>query len=475
MLVQVTEDGEWVDNNGDDGGAVEFESDQITYLANKRLISIPAETQDEKVLTHNLLKLKPVGLNIGNASALQELLEKQFNQAKSSQNSKANRSTKQRVDDSTFLKNAEKMKATNFSAKLVKIGSWQIESRIEGDLVAKCYYAKKKLVWEYLDKSIKLKKKIEIQWSDISAIRAIIHNEHGILDIELNNPPTFHDEDDPQPRKHTCWKLTRDFTNGQGSIYRRHRLVFPPGCLDKHYEKLLSCDERLFELSHKSFPSSNSPYFRSNSSRQSSLFENNNAYGVDGMKHGSQFPFSYGFLPLLAPSQTPTYGQQPFQPFSASKETTTSPISVIEYQQIDESGTRFVNNKLMTYFDPQRTRSYGNDLPQNLQTLMYQANNQVAYHQSLNTTSTLNSQSELLALDSLEDHLLSNSLAMDNNESNFLPKVDSLNELLHDHVVPKQFEISNFEWSEQPLYQQQVHYPSQISNEGRFDNATFDE
>jgi hypothetical protein len=36
--------------------------------------------------------------------------------------------------------------------------------------VAKCYFAKHKLVWEVLDGG--LKNKIEIQWSDIVAIKA---------------------------------------------------------------------------------------------------------------------------------------------------------------------------------------------------------------------------------------------------------------------------------------------------------------
>lgn len=36
--------------------------------------------------------------------------------------------------------------------------------------MAKCYFAKHKLVWEVLDGS--LKNKIEIQWSDIVAIKA---------------------------------------------------------------------------------------------------------------------------------------------------------------------------------------------------------------------------------------------------------------------------------------------------------------
>lgn len=43
-------------------------------------------------------------------------------------------------------------------------------SRYEGDLVAKCYFAKHKIVWEILEGG--LKSKIEIQWSDIMGLRA---------------------------------------------------------------------------------------------------------------------------------------------------------------------------------------------------------------------------------------------------------------------------------------------------------------
>lgn len=47
---------------------------------------------------------------------------------------------------------------------------WQYKSRYEGDLVAKCYFAKHKLVWEVLEGG--LKSKVEIQWSDIMALKA---------------------------------------------------------------------------------------------------------------------------------------------------------------------------------------------------------------------------------------------------------------------------------------------------------------
>jgi hypothetical protein len=50
--------------------------------------------------------------------------------------------------------------------------------------VAKCYFAKKKLVWELLKGG--LKNKIEIQWNDIIGINALMQeNQLGILQIEV--------------------------------------------------------------------------------------------------------------------------------------------------------------------------------------------------------------------------------------------------------------------------------------------------
>lgn len=58
--------------------------------------------------------------------------------------------------------------------------------RNEGDLVAKCYYAKKKIVWEILEGA--LKRKIEVQWSDIIGIKAIVGEDRpGILELEVQS------------------------------------------------------------------------------------------------------------------------------------------------------------------------------------------------------------------------------------------------------------------------------------------------
>ena len=112
--------------------------------------------------------------------------------------------------------------------------------------MAKCYFAKHKLVWELLDGN--LKNKIEIQWSDIVALKANYAEDGlGTLDVvvsyifiaklwnmnlvlsnmmiyrcffQLARQPLFFREINPQPKKHTLWQATADFTGGEASRHR---------------------------------------------------------------------------------------------------------------------------------------------------------------------------------------------------------------------------------------------------------------
>ncbi|XP_071724247.1 uncharacterized protein, partial [Rutidosis leptorrhynchoides] len=160
------------------------------------------------------------------------------------------------------------LKASNFPASLLRIGRWEYKSRHEGDLVAKCYFAKHKIVWEVLEGG--LKSKIEIQWSDIMGLKANIpENEPATLNVGLARQPLFFRETNPQPRKHTLWQATSDFTDGQASTHRLHFLQCPQGMLDKHFEKLVQCDMRLNFLSRQPEIVLDPPYFES----RPSLFE----------------------------------------------------------------------------------------------------------------------------------------------------------------------------------------------------------
>ncbi|KAI3752585.1 hypothetical protein L2E82_24619 [Cichorium intybus] len=165
-----------------------------------------------------------------------------------------------------------KSKASNMFAVSLTIGSWIWESKHVGDLVVKFYYGKKKLVWEFL--VLSRKKKIEIQWSNISAINTYVdkdQNRH--LEIELGVPPEYYKEVNFEPLKHTQWEKTNDFTQGQAQCCRRHAIVFSPGVLDSHFMKLLQYDKRLFNifnLSRQRFPI-NSEFFNPNDDHQGTL------------------------------------------------------------------------------------------------------------------------------------------------------------------------------------------------------------
>ncbi|XP_047333155.1 uncharacterized protein LOC124936680 [Impatiens glandulifera] len=172
----------------------------------------------------------------------------------------------------------EKLKASNFPGSLLKIGSWEYKSRYEGDLVAKCYFAKHKLVWEVLDGG--LKNKIEIQWSDIMDLKANYPDDGvGTLVVVLSRQPLFFRETNPQPRKHTLWQAASDFTDGQASIQRRHFLECPQGLLGKHFEKLIQCDPRLNFISQQDEIVLESPYFEARIDDDESK-ETNQGFGV---------------------------------------------------------------------------------------------------------------------------------------------------------------------------------------------------
>nr|XP_027122729.1 uncharacterized protein LOC113739658 isoform X2 [Coffea arabica] len=164
----------------------------------------------------------PLGLRLRKSPSLLELIQMRLSQANSP---KGASSSKKELKGAAASGSSEKLKASNFPATILRIGTWEYKSRYEGDLVAKCYFAKHKLVWEVLDGG--LKNKIEIQWSDIMALKGNYPDDGpGTLDVVLARQPLFFRETNPQPRKHTLWQATSDFTGGQASIQRYGNLSF---------------------------------------------------------------------------------------------------------------------------------------------------------------------------------------------------------------------------------------------------------
>ncbi|KAL0359891.1 UNVERIFIED_CONTAM: hypothetical protein Sangu_0838500 [Sesamum angustifolium] len=129
----------------------------------------------------------PLGLRLRKSPSLLDLIQMRLSQESSpsvsvTSSEVADSGNKKDVKGSTASSANDKLKASNFPASLLRIGSWEYVSRYEGDLVAKCYFAKHKLVWEVLEGG--LKSKIEIQWSDITALKAdYSDNAPGTLTI----------------------------------------------------------------------------------------------------------------------------------------------------------------------------------------------------------------------------------------------------------------------------------------------------
>jgi hypothetical protein len=125
-----------------------------------------------------------------------------------------------------------KLKAANLYALSIQCGSWERHARHDGDVLCKFYYAKRKLVWEVMEMG--LKSKVEAQWSDITDFRVLMPSKtsKGVLEFDVARRPSFYEETDPQPKKHTVWQASGDFTGGEASMAKTHRLTFAVGQLE---------------------------------------------------------------------------------------------------------------------------------------------------------------------------------------------------------------------------------------------------
>ncbi|KAG1326481.1 hypothetical protein COCNU_01G004150 [Cocos nucifera] len=324
----------------------------------------------------------------------------------------------------------DKLKASNFPVVLLRIGTWERVSKYEGDLVAKIYFAKHKLVWEVLEGG--LKSKIEIQWSDITALKAgYPENDDGTLDIVLARPPLFYKETDPQPRKHTLWQATTDFTGGQASIHRRHFLKCSQGLLSKNFEKLVQCDPRLNLLSRQPDIILESPYFEP----RCAVFDDQvevKSHGFDSMDNKG-LSFS-GFCDSGSP-HTPSISMKSAELDSVGRasdlvsQETDSPSTGIESQSLEEHNSSGTEGLKVPGSKESMSRSY---LVNRIENCTQMA------------TGNLSSSSDRLPtkeiLDNISQQLLDDSQGSSVlDEQSLLPRVNSLLSL----ITPENLQVNN--------------------------------
>ncbi|KAK6153797.1 hypothetical protein DH2020_013436 [Rehmannia glutinosa] len=156
----------------------------------------------------------PLGLRLRKSPSLLELIQMKLSQSNTPKVGSQGHGRKE--CSKAAAASGDKLKASNFPGSLLKIGTWEANYQDDGP---------------------------------------------GTLNVVLARQPLFFRETNPQPRKHTLWQATSDFTGGQASIHRQHYLECPQGSLGKHFEKLIQCDPRLNFLSQQGEITLDSPYF----------------------------------------------------------------------------------------------------------------------------------------------------------------------------------------------------------------------
>ncbi|KAK3194172.1 hypothetical protein Dsin_025482 [Dipteronia sinensis] len=165
---------------------------------------------------YNLLDQLLLGLRLRKSLSLLDSIQTRLSQG----DTVLTTTKKERREATVALSSTGKLKASNFRASILRIGSW------------------KKLVWEVIEGG--LKRKIEIQWLDIMALKTNMPEDGpGTLNVVPTGWPIFFREINPQPKKHTLWQDTSDFNDGQTSIHMQHFMQCPHGLLNKHFENLI--------------------------------------------------------------------------------------------------------------------------------------------------------------------------------------------------------------------------------------------
>ena len=106
------------------------------------------------------------------------------------------------------------------------------------------------------------------------------------------------------------------------AILRLHYLEFPPGTLDKQYEKLLQCDPNLLKLSQRPFPSLSSPYFHTD------CYKGSKEFSLDFYRHG-QLPLPFSSM------------HSPFKSIQQIQAIWTSPPTIPSYDKFNFTNIRY--------------------------------------------------------------------------------------------------------------------------------------
>ncbi|KAL6842307.1 hypothetical protein ACP4OV_027955 [Aristida adscensionis] len=237
-------------NDGDD----DVEVLEVSPLRDMHSIGSSPLQQHEGLVQHPLIVgPSPLGLRLTKSPSFVKMIEMKLNQG-----SRAKETTHGVLNTESITKPIPK--ASKFHASTLQIGAWEWKSRYAGDLVAKFYYTYRKLVWEILYEG--LKRKIEIEWKYISALK-VTSPEGGPGTLEIVICPTgrpFGEKPTKSPGSILIGCKLWTLLVGKPAFTVKQVLRCSPGLMNKHIEKLLS-DSYLYSLSQKNTIHQENPFF----------------------------------------------------------------------------------------------------------------------------------------------------------------------------------------------------------------------
>ncbi|KAL0415510.1 UNVERIFIED_CONTAM: hypothetical protein Slati_3382900 [Sesamum latifolium] len=217
----------------------------------------------------------PLGLRLRKSPSLLELIQMKLSQSSSPKVGSHAHGKRQPAGSAA---SGEKLKAANFPASILRIGTW-----------------------------------------------------------ELARQPLFFRETNPQPRKHTLWQATSDFTGGQASIHKRHYLECPQGLLGKHFEKLTQCDPRLQFLSQQGEITLDSPCFEPRISVLDDQNEDNSELDLNRERSPSFFSLKDAASPSGAQTSSSKNDQDaPDRQLESYRQETPSPCSARDTWTVED-------------------------------------------------------------------------------------------------------------------------------------------
>lgn len=137
---------------------------------------------------------------------------------------------------------SSKLTAVSFAAMRLEIGSWQLIAKTKEAVIATCCYTRRQLNWEVSETG--QKNKIELQWDDITSLRVTpMGPVTELLEVDVQQAPALYQETSP-----AVWQRCHDFTGGENSRLRTHRLLFPSNTVMNLLQDLVLREPRLAEL-----------------------------------------------------------------------------------------------------------------------------------------------------------------------------------------------------------------------------------